>query len=114
MYAEVINRSGDPDFAMKVINTGYAKSVITPTGEKLYNAQSKGIRARAGLSALVLGTADKQAQAEGFIRDERIREMAFEGKRWESLVRYAILDENTTITVRGQSFPIAKWYAPSN
>jgi hypothetical protein len=114
MYAEVINRSGDPDIAVKVINTGYAKSVITPTGEKLYNAQSKGIRARAGLSALVLGTADKQAQAEGFIRDERIREMAFEGKRWESLVRYAILDENTTITVRGQSFPIAKWYAPSN
>jgi hypothetical protein len=114
MYAEAVNRIGDPDFAIKVINTGYAKSVITSTGEKLYNGQSKGIRARAGLSALVLGTTDKQVQAEGYIRDERILEMAFEGKRWESLVRYAILDLKNTITVRGKSFPLNKWYAPSN
>lgn len=114
MYAEAVNRIGDPDFAIKLSNTGYAQSVITLTGEKLYNAQSKGIRARAGLSALTLGSTEKQAQAEGFIRDERIREMAFEGKRWESLVRYAILDGKNTITVRGKSFPLDKWYAPSN
>jgi hypothetical protein len=37
--------------------------------------------------------------------------MAFEGKRWESLVRYAILDGKTTITVRGISFPSDKWYS---
>jgi hypothetical protein len=114
LYAEAINRSSDPDYAMKAINTGYAKSEITLTGEKLYNAQSKGIRARAGLGALALGTVEKQAQAEGFIRDERIRELAFEGKRWESLVRYAILDGKNTITVRGQTFPISKWYASTN
>ncbi|MCU0462670.1 MAG: RagB/SusD family nutrient uptake outer membrane protein [Bacteroidales bacterium] len=111
LYAEAINRLGDPDLAMKVINIGYSKSIITPTGEKLYNAQSKGIRARAGLTALVLGTTDRQIQADGYIRDERIREMAFEGKRWESLVRYAILDGKTTITVRGISFPSDKWYS---
>jgi starch-binding outer membrane protein, SusD/RagB family len=114
LYAEAINRLGNPDLAVKIINTGYAKSEMTTGGEKLYNAQSKGIRARAGLAALTLGTTDKQIQAEGYIRDERIRELAFEGKRWESLVRYAILEGKNTITVRGQSFPIGKWYAPSN
>jgi hypothetical protein len=66
------------------------------------------------LAALTLGPADKQIQAEGYIRDERIRELAFEGKRWESLVRYAILDGKNSITVRGLSFPVGKWYAPSN
>jgi starch-binding outer membrane protein, SusD/RagB family len=114
LYAEAINCLGDPDLAVKIINTGYAQSVMTTTGEKLYNAQSKGVRTRAGLTALVLGTTDKQKQADGYIRDERIRELAFEGKRWESLVRYAILDGKNTITVRGQSFPTGKWYAPSN
>jgi hypothetical protein len=114
LYAETINRVGDPDFAMKVVNTGYAKSEITPTGEKIYNAQSRGVRGRAGMALLVLGTSNKISQAEGYIRDERIRELAFEGKRWESLVRYAILDGKNTITVRGKSFSTDKWYAPSN
>lgn len=114
LYAEAINRLGDPDLAVKIINTGYAQSEMTPTGQKLYNAQSKGIRARAGMSALALGTTEKQSQAEGYIRNERIRELAFEGKRWESLVRYAILDGKNTITVRGQTFPISKWYASTN
>jgi hypothetical protein len=113
LYAEAVNRLNDPDLAIKVINTGYAKSIITSTGEKLYNAQSKGIRTRAGLTSLVLGTTDRQLQAEGFIRDERIRELAFEGKRWESLVRYAILDGKNTISVRGQTFSPEKWYSRS-
>ena len=114
LYAEAINRLGDPDLAMKIVNIGYAQTEMTPTGQKFYNAQSKGVRARAGLATLTLGITNKQAQAEGYIRDERVRELAFEGKRWESLVRYAILDGTTTIAVRGQTFPMAKWYAPSN
>jgi hypothetical protein len=114
LYAEAMNRLGDPDLAMKIVNVGYAQTEMTPTGQKFYNAQSKGVRARAGLATLTLGIANKQAQAEGYIRDERVRELAFEGKRWESLVRYAILDGTTTIAVRGQTFPLAKWYALSN
>jgi hypothetical protein len=114
LYAEALNRLGNPDFAVKVINTGYSRTVMTTGGEKLFNAQSKGIRTRAGLGALVLTSPDKQLQAEGFIRDERIRELAFEGKRWESLVRYALLDGKNTITVRGNTFPIQKWYASVN
>lgn len=114
LYAEAVNALGDPIRAAKVLNTGYSQSVTTPTGVKLYNGQSRGVRARVGQAALAITmTTDdtKKAQVDGFIRDERIRELAFEGKRWESLVRYAILDGSTSIAVRGQSFSEANWYA---
>lgn len=129
MYAEAINRSNytvsggmkdQPDSAMRFVNGGYVSSVTLATGIVNYNASSQGVRGRLGLTALVVSGsgAAKISSADGFIRDERIRELAFEGKRWEYLVRQALLNNASSITVtRGGTSPVltipkAKWYAP--
>lgn len=83
MLAEGLNRLGNVDDALQLLNNG---------SDSLFTAGSKGIRGRVGLPSLkVSGTdmADSIQNMEDLIIKERSLELAFEGKRWFDILRIA-------------------------
>ncbi|BDD09960.1 hypothetical protein FUAX_23920 [Fulvitalea axinellae] len=86
LYAEAINRAGKPEVALEVINESLEGS-----------PETAGIRGRVSLQPLdLLDLRDKYPHLSSDIEivemallEERALEFAFEGRRWNDLVRFA-------------------------
>jgi hypothetical protein len=85
LLAEAINRLGQSDIALALLNHGLSQVNPRP---KDYSRWSKnaGVRGRVSLQALNDSTIEG---IEDLIIQERALELAFEGKRWFDLVRIA-------------------------
>lgn len=113
MYAEALNHLGHSELAMQIINSGNSRIEYTTTGAKKYNAASKGIRGRLGLSAIpvVGGDIDEiKSIVNDFIRTERMRELIFEGKSWSDMIRYAYQDDEEYIIVGNKTYIKDSWF----
>lgn len=80
LYAEALNRLGETENALLILNDGYR---TLP-----YWRSSQGIRGRVYLKSVELGPGSVE-YVENLIMDERSMELAFEGKRWTDLMRIA-------------------------
>lgn len=113
MYAEALCYLGYMDEALTIVNEGNSSVEYTTTGAKTYNAASLGVRGRMGLSSSVLVVTEPDVVkgiTVDIIRNERLCELAFEGKTWGDMLRYAILDGSTQIEAGSNSIPQAQWY----
>jgi hypothetical protein len=81
MFAEALNRSGDPEHALELVNQGYSTL-------KGWNYTS-GVRSRVKLSPVGCDDPADITCVEDLIIEERALELAFEGKRWFDLMRVA-------------------------
>jgi tetratricopeptide (TPR) repeat protein len=90
LYAEALNRMGEPDLALIVLNNGMAELSPRPEGYARWG-RNMGVRGRAYLKAQTVpaGVADPMLYIEDLIIRERALELAFEGKRWFDLMRIA-------------------------
>ena len=109
MYAEALLYTGAINEAMTIINSGNSYVEYTPTGTKKYNVASKGVRGRMGLS-VVLPVVEDKAIAAGLIRMERSRELIFEGKSWDDLMRYAYSDDRADIIAGDKLINRPNWF----
>ena len=117
MYAEALNHLGKSNLAIQIINSGNSRIEYTPTGEKKYNAASKGIRGRLGLSTppVVGGDVDgTKTIINEFIRTERKRELIVEGQSWSDLLRYAYLDNEMSIVIGDKTLTNDSWFIPTS
>lgn len=108
MMAEALNGVGDVGAADSVLNVGFATSwdgskMLPPFNTPLFTANSNilkdclGVRGRAGVKpnylrdfvAVDASFERKQAVMDSLIAEETGLELAFEGKRWFTLVRMA-------------------------
>ncbi len=80
LFAEALNRKGEPENALLLVNDGYR---TLP-----YWSRSSGVRGRVYLQNIELGSGGLW-HIENLIMDERAMELAFEGKRWFDLMRIA-------------------------
>jgi starch-binding outer membrane protein, SusD/RagB family len=93
--AEALNRIGDTNsqnWALLLINNGFASLTTRPAAYSKWNT-NQGIRGRVLLAprvvpATLIGIA-RTEYIEDLILAERALELAFEGKRWDDLVRVA-------------------------
>ena len=82
MFAEALNRLGDHEHALELVNEGY-------TSLKGWN-QTIGVRSRVSLSPVNCnGSSNMTECVEDIIMKERALELAFEGKRWFDLMSVA-------------------------
>jgi tetratricopeptide (TPR) repeat protein len=96
LLAEALNRLGDPvsqKYALMLLNDGVSKENPKPA-EYTRWANNLGIRGRVSLKSRVVPITMLDADSitntiEDFIMAERAMELAFEGKRWNDLVRVA-------------------------
>jgi tetratricopeptide (TPR) repeat protein len=90
LLAEALNRIGETDLAMSLLNNGM--SVLSPRPEGYSRwGRNLGIRGRVFLKAQTVpaSVADPLLYREDLIIQERALELAFEGKRWFDLMRIA-------------------------
>ncbi len=90
LLAEALNRTGESDLAMTILNNGMSDLSPRPDGYARWS-RNVGIRGRVFLKAQTVpdGTADPLLYREDLIIKERALELAFEGKRWFDLMRIA-------------------------
>jgi tetratricopeptide (TPR) repeat protein len=90
LYAEALNRMGEADLALTVLNNGMADLSPRPEGYARWG-RNMGVRGRVFLKAQTVpaGVTDPMLYIEDVIISERALELAFEGKRWFDLMRIA-------------------------
>lgn len=82
LLAEALNRTGSSDIALSILNEGYHEFLNWTSG--------LGVRGRVMLSPIVVPDGVNQVEyIEDKILEERVMELAFEGKRWFDLMRVA-------------------------
>ncbi|MDF1570739.1 MAG: RagB/SusD family nutrient uptake outer membrane protein [Bacteroidales bacterium] len=131
LLAEALNRTGEHDLAMVLLNDGIASL----GGERPSNfvkwSPNRGVRGRAYLENKVIppsDTANPMLYIEDLIIQERAMELAFEGKRWFDLVRIATRrgepeyladkvaskfeDPATADAIRNKLLDPVNWYLP--
>jgi starch-binding outer membrane protein, SusD/RagB family len=85
LLAEALNRSGQSDIALILLNHGMSQIKDRPSAYSKWS-RNAGVRGRVSLQALDATTVES---IEDLIIQERALELAFEGKRWFDLVRIA-------------------------
>lgn len=90
LLAEAVNRLGQHDLALTLLNDGVTNVSNTPPGYNKWRS-NVGIRGRVALENFDIpdSVTDYTTYIEDLIMEERARELAFEGKRWFDLVRIA-------------------------
>jgi hypothetical protein len=93
MLAEALNRSGDHVTPLILLNSGMNGEKVKPEGYTLWRS-NLGIRGRAYLTPVTVPAeiTDETAiteKIEDLIMEERVLELAYEGKRWFDLMRVA-------------------------
>ena len=90
MLAEALNRTGQSDFALILLNSGIKNANPKPTGYPNWT-NNLGVRGRVKLSAKTVPAEEpnKIEYVENLLLEERAKELAFEGKRWSDLMRIA-------------------------
>lgn len=129
LLAEALNRNGQQDIALALLNDGISNMSPRPGGYTKWSTNI-GVRGRAYLKNLVVpGSVDDVTEyIEDLIMEERAMELAFEGKRWFDLIRIAerrndpsyladkvaskFEDPATAEQVRTLLMDPANWYLP--
>jgi tetratricopeptide (TPR) repeat protein len=98
LLAEALNRSGDHVTPLILLNGGFSGEKVKPAAYNMWR-NNIGIRGRAYLTPVTVPaeiTDEKQKTEfiEDLIMQERVLELAYEGKRWFDLVRVAKHREN--------------------
>jgi len=90
LLAEALNRNGQQDIALALLNDGISNMSPRPPGYTKWSSNI-GVRGRAYMKNRVVpgGVEDRTEYIEDLIMEERAMELAFEGKRWFDLVRIA-------------------------
>ena len=90
LLAEALNRTGESELAMTLLNNGMSELSPRPEGYVRWG-RNVGIRGRVFLKARTVpeSAADPMIYREDLIIQERALELAFEGKRWFDLMRIA-------------------------
>jgi starch-binding outer membrane protein, SusD/RagB family len=90
MMAEALNRYGNHDMALILLNNGVSNLPKKPAGYTKWS-KNKGVRGRVYMKEKKISESilDPTEIIEDLIIEERAKELAFEGKRWFDLVRIA-------------------------
>jgi len=94
LLAEALNRLGESDLALTLMNFGIAQMSAAPREYRTWT-ENIGIRGRAYVKAksvpsdIAADPNQKMLYIEDLLIEERALELAFEGKRWFDLVRIA-------------------------
>jgi hypothetical protein len=89
MLAEAFNRTGRQDYALALLNNGFASLDSRPPEFNKWT-RNRGVRGRVYLKAKDIPAGVNTVEyIEDLIIQERSMELAFEGKRWFDLVRIA-------------------------
>lgn len=125
LLAEALNRNGESDKALLLVNQGFKSISNSDRGDYKKWSGNIGIRGRAFLRDI---SADNVEAIEDLIIEERMKELAFEGKRWFDLVRVAerrnnpafladkvaskFEDANKASEIRSKLMDKSNWYLP--
>ena len=85
LLAEALNRNGDSENALVLVNLGMSQATERPKSFNRWSSNA-GVRGRVLLQPVSSGSVEG---VEDLILQERSLELAFEGKRWFDLVRVA-------------------------
>ncbi len=89
LLAEALNRNGNQELALTLLNNGIGQLSSRPTDYRTWGSND-GVRGRVFLSPVSIPEGvDATLYLEDKIMDERLLELSFEGKRWFDLMRVA-------------------------
>lgn len=128
MLAEALNRLGQTDNALTLLNSGFKSSSNRPAEYSRWR-KNEGVRGRVYLEELTVPAGVNAVEyVEDLILEERAMELSFEGKRWFDLVRVAkrrgdpaylankvaakFEDKETADYVRAKLMDESSWYIP--
>jgi hypothetical protein len=135
-YAEAINYAGYPEQALAIVNGIFNNTTVSPVNAPVFNnpesflnfdldiyytvdnsdrptGGNQGVRGRAGMAPVSIpediGQLESITAVGQHILNEAALELAFEGNRWEDLLRFARRDNNPAIIADpvAQKFEVA-------
>ncbi|NJK84652.1 MAG: RagB/SusD family nutrient uptake outer membrane protein [Bacteroidales bacterium] len=128
LLAEALNRLGQTEFALALMNNGVKNMGSVPEGYSRWT-RNLGVRGRLQLAPIVVPDGVNTIEyIEDMILRERSMELAFEGKRWLDLMRVArrrgayylaetvaakYTDPSLKESIRSKLYEPANWYLPT-